>query len=113
MDANLIWSIVLSAVGIMGMYLAGSKNLWGWVGAFSAQVLWIIFAVATKQYGFILSALAYGWVYGRNYMKWRRESRKTKDEAFEEWLETAKTIDHSLARAAVSLEMWRRCNARE
>jgi hypothetical protein len=73
MTANLVWSVVLAAVGILGLYLAGSRNVWGWLVSFGAQALWIIFALVSKQYGFILSALAYGWVYGRNYIKWRRE----------------------------------------
>lgn len=73
MTTNLVWSIVLAITGIVGLYLAGSKNLWGWVISFAAQVLWIIFAMVTGQYGFILSALAYGWVYARNYIRWRRE----------------------------------------
>jgi hypothetical protein len=73
---NLVWSIVLAGVGILGLYLAGSRNLWGWLVSFGAQALWIIFAIVSKQYGFILSALAYGWVYGRNYLKWRREQEE-------------------------------------
>lgn len=75
MTGNLIWSIVLAAVGILGLYLAGSKNLWGWVISLAAQVLWIIFALVTGQYGFILSAVAYGWVYARNYIRWRRDQQ--------------------------------------
>lgn len=75
--SNLVWSVVLAAVGILGLYLAGSRNVWGWLVSFGAQALWFIFAIVTKQYGFILSALAYGWVYGRNYLKWRREQEET------------------------------------
>lgn len=73
---NLIWSIVLAAVGILGLYLAGSKNKLGWAVSFGAQLLWFIFAIVTAQYGFILSAVAYGFVYARNYMRWRNEQRK-------------------------------------
>lgn len=73
MTANLIWSIVLASIGILGLFLAGSKNQWGWAISFAAQILWIVFALVSKQYGFILSALAYGWVYARNYLKWRSE----------------------------------------
>lgn len=79
MTAGLVWSVVLSVIGITGIYLAGSKNIWGWVLGFSSQVLWIVFAIVTKQYGFILSALAYGWVYGRNYLKWKREKEAPSD----------------------------------
>lgn len=73
MDGNLIWSIALAAVGILGIYLAGNKSRFGWAVSFGAQALWIAFAIVTAQYGFILSALAYGWVYGRNYLRWRNE----------------------------------------
>jgi hypothetical protein len=73
MTANLIWSIALAGVGILGIYLAGSKNIWGWAVSFGAQAAWVAFALVTAQYGFILSALAYGWVYGRNFLRWRRE----------------------------------------
>jgi hypothetical protein len=75
-NANLIWSIVLSVIGVYGIYLAGRKNQLGWLVGFSAQALWFIFAIVTKQYGFILSALAYGTVYGRNYIRWRNEQKK-------------------------------------
>lgn len=74
---NLIWSVALAGVGILGIYLAGSKNLFGWLVSFAAQGAWVIFALVTGQYGFILSALAYGWVYGRNFLRWRRERAET------------------------------------
>ena len=73
MTTNLIWSVALAATGILGIYMAGSKNVWGWAVSFGAQSLWIVFALVSGQYGFILSALAYGYVYGRNFIKWRNE----------------------------------------
>lgn len=75
MSANLLWSISLAAIGILGLYLAGSKNVWGWAVSLFAQMLWVIFAITTEQYGFILSAIAYSWVYGRNFLKWTSEQR--------------------------------------
>ena len=72
---NQVWSYALAAVGILGIYLAGRRSLWGWAVGVAAQVLWIAFAVATSQYGFIISALAYGAVYGRNWRCWARERR--------------------------------------
>lgn len=68
----MIWSIVLAIIGVFGIYLAGKKNLYGWAIGFFAQVLWMIYAVVTVQYGFILSALAYGFIYGKNYLAWRK-----------------------------------------
>jgi nicotinamide riboside transporter PnuC len=68
----MIWSFILAAVGILGIWLAGKNNKWGWAVGLFAQVLWFIFAIVTKQYGFIVTALAYGWVYGNNFYKWHR-----------------------------------------
>lgn len=47
----------------------------GWVVGIGAQSLWLVFAIVTKQYGFIASAVAYGYVYTRNYLKWRIDER--------------------------------------
>jgi nicotinamide riboside transporter PnuC len=76
MTAGLIWSVGLAAIGILGIYLAGKKNKVGWAIGLLAQVLWIVFALITAQYGFILSALAYGFVYGKNFLAWRKEESK-------------------------------------
>lgn len=67
----MIWSWLLAAVGVFGLYLAGKKNPMGWAVGLAAQVLWIAYALVTKQWGFIASALAYGWVYGKNYRSWK------------------------------------------
>lgn len=71
----MIWSFALAAVGIAGLVLAGSRRKVGWAIGLGAQVLWVAYALVTRQYGFILSAGAYGWVYGRNWLRWRREER--------------------------------------
>lgn len=59
------WSVLLSAIGITGIFLAGRPRLaWlGWSVGLAAQALWITFALATGQYGFLGSALAYAAVY--------------------------------------------------
>lgn len=67
------WSWLLTAVGILGLFLAGSRNKVGWLIGLFAQVLWLIFGITTEQYGFIFSAFAYGFVYVRNYLRWRSE----------------------------------------
>lgn len=71
----MIWSFVLAAVGIAGIYLAGRKSKWGWGLGLAAQVLWLVFALTTAQYGFILTAVAYGAVYGKNLWQWHKEDR--------------------------------------
>ncbi len=56
----MIWSLALAAGGVLGLYLAGRKNLWGWAIGLAMQGLWIAYAIVTTQYGFLLSAAAYG-----------------------------------------------------
>lgn len=74
-----LWSYALTAVGIMGLWQSGSKNKFGWLIGAYAQVLWIIFAIATEQYGFIVSAFVYGYVYVRNYTKWVIDERRNSE----------------------------------
>ena len=73
---NPAWSYVLTAVGITGIYLAGRRNLYGWAVGLGAQVIWIAYAIATEQWGFIVSALAYGSVYANNWRKWARDAHE-------------------------------------
>lgn len=73
---NQWWSWALTAVGVTGIWLAGRKSKAGWAVGFGAQGLWVAYAVATRQWGFIVSALAYGSVYARNWVRWRREARE-------------------------------------
>ena len=75
-----LWSWVLTAVGVTGLYFAGRKVWWAWLIGLSAQVLWLAYAVATEQYGFVVSAFAYGWVYARNARLWwvaHRDDRRS------------------------------------
>lgn len=65
------WSWVLAVIGISGLYLAGRKKALGWAVGLAAQTLWITYAVATRQWGFLVSAFAYGWVYAHNWSRWR------------------------------------------
>lgn len=69
----MLWSFVLSVIGIIGLLLTGSKLKIGWVIGFLAQCLWLAYALVSHQWGFIFSALAYGFVYARNWWKWYLE----------------------------------------
>lgn len=65
------WSWLLTAMGILGLWLAGSNNKKGWMIGLFAQILWISYALVSKQYGFLASAFAYGTVYFRNFKRWK------------------------------------------
>jgi hypothetical protein len=69
---NPAWSYVLTAVGIVGLSLAGRKQKTGWLVGLLAQILWAAYGVQTHQYGFLLSAFIYGYVYAENYWRWRK-----------------------------------------
>lgn len=65
---------ILSAIGISGVWLTGDKNQIGWLLGIAYNVLWIVYAIFTAQYLFILVCLVYVWVYLRGYMKWRADA---------------------------------------
>jgi hypothetical protein len=67
------WSWVLAAIGVTGIFFVGRKVIWAWLLLLFNELLWIIYAVTTKQYGFIVAALAYGVVYIRSYIHWSKE----------------------------------------
>lgn len=60
------WSWLLGILGVTGLLIAGSKIWWGWLINLANEILWIIYAISTEQYGFILMAVAYAVVYARN-----------------------------------------------
>lgn len=68
------WSWILTTLGIVGLWAAGSKKAWGWGLGIGLQILWFAYAVTTHQYGFIVSAFAYAFVYARNYLKWKNNA---------------------------------------
>lgn len=69
-----MWSWILAAVGVFGIYFVGKKTIWGWLILLANEVIWIVYAVSTKQYGFIVSAIAYGIVYVRSFIHWRQDA---------------------------------------
>jgi hypothetical protein len=73
---NPAWSYVLTLIGAVGLLLAGRMNRLGWVIGFCAQGLWAAYAVSTQQYGFLISAFIYAFVYAKNYWTWRTHQRE-------------------------------------
>jgi nicotinamide riboside transporter PnuC len=56
------WSVVLTLVGVVGLYALTKKKWWGFAIGLSAQMLWLAYAVTTQQWGFLGSCVAYGTV---------------------------------------------------
>jgi nicotinamide riboside transporter PnuC len=66
-------SWLLTFYSLLGVWLIGRKNIAGWLVGLSCQLLWLFYAITTKQYGFVVSAVVFGWVYVINYLKWKNE----------------------------------------
>jgi nicotinamide riboside transporter PnuC len=67
------WSYVLAAIGVTGTFFVGRRVIWAWLVLLVNECLWMIYAITTKQYGFIFAALAYAIVYIRSYIHWSKE----------------------------------------
>lgn len=72
----MVWSWVLGTIGVAGIYFVGRKTIWGWLVLLCNEILWITYALLTRQYGFIFSAVAYGIVYVRSFLHWRRDEQE-------------------------------------
>ena len=68
---------MLTAVGVTGLWVAGSRSKWGWMVGLGAQALWVSYGLATDQYGFVASAFVYGTMYARNFRRWHRETPRS------------------------------------
>lgn len=71
-----MWSYVLSIIGVIGLYFAGRNQWWAWGIAFCNEMLWIVYALTTDQYGFIFGALAYATIHARNGIAWKSNGNR-------------------------------------
>lgn len=69
------WSVGLAATSLGTSWLIGNHRKVGWLLGVYLQVGWLVYAVVTTQWGFIASALAFGFMNVRNYLKWRNDER--------------------------------------
>ena len=72
--------MLLAAVFLVGLVLVGKNNPWGWVVGIADELLWIVYAVATRQWAFIVSATVYVAVCARNLRTWRYAEKDHEDD---------------------------------
>ena len=68
---QLQWTWILALMGVFGMYFVGRKRWEAFIWLIIMEILWIVFALQTKTYGFILGSVAYIVVYLRNIYIWK------------------------------------------
>jgi nicotinamide riboside transporter PnuC len=68
------WSWLLMFVGVTGLYFSGKQKWWGWLIGLLSEILWMIYAIVTEQYGFIIFALVYAIVFTKNAYSWYNNS---------------------------------------
>ena len=79
MDAGQIFSGLVTGIGLLGFWLAGAKVWWSWYVNIANQLLWVIFALITGYYAFLVGTAFYLVVFSRNAYKWTKEKIETKD----------------------------------
>lgn len=66
------WSWILAIVGLSGIAMVGAIRREGWLVLILNEILWVAYALRTRQYGFILMAVTYATIYAFSYRKWGR-----------------------------------------
>jgi nicotinamide riboside transporter PnuC len=71
----MIWSFTLAGLGMVSLVLTGRKLKSGWlVGLFNSG-LWIIYALTTQQFGFLISSAFYIAIQTKNFLDWSKADR--------------------------------------
>jgi hypothetical protein len=65
---------LLSAITIWMTVLAGNKHPSAWALALVGQAGWLVWIVASANWGFLPMNLALWIVYARNHLRWTREA---------------------------------------
>jgi hypothetical protein len=73
-----VLTYILSAVGILGFFLAGKKVWWAWYVNIANQLIWLFFSVITQQWGFLIATLFYFVVFSKNAYHWTKEHVRAK-----------------------------------
>jgi hypothetical protein len=66
----------LPVCGWIGTYYVGKRKSWGWFLQVLGQLIWIVYTVATGQFGMPLGTIVYLYLYFKNGTQWRKEDKK-------------------------------------
>lgn len=69
----MIWSFVLSGLGVVSLYLTGKRLRVGWAVGLFNSCLWVVYAITSGQYGFLMSTGVFIWVQTLNWIRWGKD----------------------------------------
>ena len=64
-------------MGLLAMWLVPKHPATGWAIGLASEGVWLLYALTTGQYGFIVGSIAYAIVYTRNLNKSLRKISRT------------------------------------
>lgn len=67
------WSWLLEGVGLLGATIVGRKRWYGWLVLLINLFMWSVYAIESRQYGFMVASFFYAPLYARNLIKWLRD----------------------------------------
>jgi hypothetical protein len=67
------FSWIVTILGLIGFWLAGKKLWWSWYINIANQIAWVIFAVITDYYAFLVGTVFYFVVFSRNAYLWTKD----------------------------------------
>ncbi|MFE6000351.1 hypothetical protein ACFQ6C_26380 [Streptomyces sp. NPDC056454] len=78
MNMDDYWNYLLASldvVGLIALRAVGQKKAVGWLWAMLTQTVWVVYSVATFQWGFLAVALIKLAVYSWNWITWVRSDK--------------------------------------
>ena len=76
-----LWSWAISVLGLSAFWIAGSGKKWGWLVGIAQEIVFVIYSVIFRQWGFLVSAFIFMGVFGRNYLRARKLERSADESA--------------------------------
>lgn len=67
-----MWGLILDGTGLLGSYYLARLNRVGWIVSLVAQVLWAVYSVQTKQWGFFPGIALQTFINVKGYKNWKR-----------------------------------------
>lgn len=67
------FSWIVTVLGLLGFWLAGKKVWWSWYVNIVNQLAWVVFAVVTDYYAFLVGTAFYFVVFTRNAYLWTKD----------------------------------------